>query len=107
MLFKRIPVIIVCMAISITSGGCMSRGERLAYAWKSDQEQSDEIMENIVKALEDKDFEMPDGIVEATGGEGQRCTAKAVFKKDAERGERFRKANRRTDGVLSGGKKRI
>ena len=55
MLFKRIPVIIVCMAISITSGGCMSRGERLAYAWKSDQEQSDEIMENIVKALEDKD----------------------------------------------------
>lgn len=55
MLFKRIPVIIVCMAISITSGGCMSRGERLAYAWKSDQEQSDEIMENIVRALEEKD----------------------------------------------------
>ena len=33
----------------------MSRGERLAYAWKSDQEQSDEIMENIVRALEEKD----------------------------------------------------
>ena len=55
MLFKRLPVIIVCMAVSITSGGCMSRGERLAYAWKSDQEQSDEIMENIVRALEEKD----------------------------------------------------
>ena len=52
---KKIIVLSIILLCAFVMGGCMSRGERLAYAWKSDQEQSDEIMENIVKALEDKD----------------------------------------------------
>ena len=52
---KKIIVLSIILLCAFVMGGCMSRGERLAYAWKSDQEQSDEIMENIVRALEEKD----------------------------------------------------
>lgn len=55
---KKIIIILLCVNVCLTLGGCvggMSRGERLTKELGSEQEKSDRIMEKIISALDAKD----------------------------------------------------
>lgn len=52
---KKIKVVLCCMILCMNLGGCMKRGDRISKWIGSEQDMSDQIMEEIVSALDARD----------------------------------------------------
>ena len=52
---KKIKVILCCVILCMNLGGCMKRGDRISKWIGSEQDMSDQIMEEIVTALDARD----------------------------------------------------